>query len=162
MRSGPPEPVGAGAALLVVGTATAALLWLAKPYTAVLLVLPLHLWLGRRRASTSCPSASSAGLRWLVSAGPSRGAGIALLCLELHVEPLALLWTLLLMIAGGALSAWGLLLASLTAGCFAAAATILLRAATLGGSAPLEVTVRGPLSYAGPGSLGGTESALRR
>jgi hypothetical protein len=26
----------------------------------------------------------------------------------------------------------------------------------------LEVTIRGPLSYAGPGSLGGTESALRR
>jgi hypothetical protein len=26
----------------------------------------------------------------------------------------------------------------------------------------VEVTIRGPLSYAGPGSLGGTESALRR
>jgi len=25
-----------------------------------------------------------------------------------------------------------------------------------------EVTIRGPLTYAGPGSLGGTESALRR
>jgi hypothetical protein len=25
-----------------------------------------------------------------------------------------------------------------------------------------DITVRGPLSYAGPGSLGGTESALRR
>jgi hypothetical protein len=25
-----------------------------------------------------------------------------------------------------------------------------------------EVTIRGPRSYAGPGSLGGTESALRR
>jgi hypothetical protein len=27
---------------------------------------------------------------------------------------------------------------------------------------PLEITIRGPLGYAGPGSLGGTESALRR
>jgi hypothetical protein len=26
----------------------------------------------------------------------------------------------------------------------------------------VEITIRGPLSYAGPGSLGGTESALRR
>jgi hypothetical protein len=26
----------------------------------------------------------------------------------------------------------------------------------------LPITVRGPRSYAGPGSLGGTESALRR
>jgi hypothetical protein len=25
-----------------------------------------------------------------------------------------------------------------------------------------EITIRGPLSYAGPGSLGGTQSALRR
>jgi hypothetical protein len=25
-----------------------------------------------------------------------------------------------------------------------------------------EITIRGPMSYAGPGSLGGTESALRR
>jgi hypothetical protein len=25
-----------------------------------------------------------------------------------------------------------------------------------------RITVRGPLTYAGPGSLGGTESALRR
>ena len=27
---------------------------------------------------------------------------------------------------------------------------------------PREITIRGPLTYAGPGSLGGTESALRR
>jgi hypothetical protein len=25
----------------------------------------------------------------------------------------------------------------------------------------IEVTIRGPMTYAGPGSLGGTESALR-
>jgi hypothetical protein len=27
---------------------------------------------------------------------------------------------------------------------------------------PVPVTVRGPITYAGPGSLGGTKSALRR
>ena len=38
-----------------------------------------------------------------------------------------------------------------------------------GGGSPLamldsriEITVRGPIGYAGPGSLGGTQSALRR
>src|SRR5207244_2648869 len=31
-----------------------------------------------------------------------------------------------------------------------------------GPGGPEEVTVRGPVTYAGPGSLGGTESALRR
>ena len=36
------------------------------------------------------------------------------------------------------------------------------RLARAGPEAPSEVTVRGPVTYAGPGSLGGTESALRR
>jgi hypothetical protein len=53
-------------------------------------------------------------------------------------------------------------LASLTAGSFAAAAGLLLRRGAIGPDQREEVTVRGPLSYAGPGSLGGTESALRR
>jgi hypothetical protein len=40
---------------------------------------------------------------------------------------------------------------------------IALRALRQPRSAPTPpVSVRGPVSYAGPGSLGGTESALRR
>ena len=35
-----------------------------------------------------------------------------------------------------------------------------LAPSSAGGDRP--VTVRGPLSYAGPGSLGGTDSAMRR
>jgi hypothetical protein len=80
----------------------------------------------------------------------------------LHVEPFALAWTTVLLIAGGGISATGLVLASLTAGSFAAAAGLLLRRGAIGPDQREEVTVRGPLSYAGPGSLGGTESALRR
>jgi len=44
-HKGPPESIGAGAALLVVGSVTATLLWFANPYTAALLIVPLHLWL---------------------------------------------------------------------------------------------------------------------
>jgi hypothetical protein len=40
--------------------------------------------------------------------------------------------------------------------------TIVLRNWSGGPDAEAHVTVRGPTSYAGPGSLGGTESALRR
>jgi hypothetical protein len=56
---------------------------------------------------------------------------------------------------------WSLLL-----GCAAAMALVALgsppaaRAAEL--DEPIEVSIRGPIGYAGPGSLGGTESALRR
>ena len=89
-------------------------------------------------------------------------AALALICSVLHIEPFALLWTTVLLIAGGGISATGLVLASLTAGSFAAAAALLLRRATIDPAQRVEVTVRGPLSYAGPGSLGGTESALRR
>jgi hypothetical protein len=39
---------------------------------------------------------------------------------------------------------------------------VLLRKRRPEDEGPQDVTVRGPVSYAGPGSLGGTESALRR
>ncbi|HEX4483853.1 MAG TPA: hypothetical protein VH081_08700, partial [Solirubrobacteraceae bacterium] len=72
-----------------------------------------------------------------------------------------------LLLAGGHVGAPGVLLWSLALGCGAASALI-----ALGGSSgstfeqddvdDREITIRGPLSYAGPGSLGGTGSALRR
>jgi hypothetical protein len=157
---GPPESIGAGAALLIVGSVTATLLWFANPYTAALLIVPLHLWLVVLTREHNRPPLLGA-LYLLLSLAPLIAA-IALLCAGLRVEPLALVWTLVLLIAGGGLSVAGLLLAALLAGCFVAAAALLLRPGTLGPREPAAVTVRGPLSYAGPGSLGGTESALRR
>ncbi|HXR13970.1 MAG TPA: hypothetical protein VN740_04855 [Solirubrobacteraceae bacterium] len=157
---GVPEPVGAAAALLLAGTAVAALLWIANPYTAALLVVPMHLWLvvltrehGRR------PLLGAVFL--LISLAPLIAA-TAIVCAALHVEPLALAWTLMMLIAGGGISAYAILLSSLAAGVFVAAAALLLRTRTPAADERVEVTVRGPLSYAGPGSLGGTPSALRR
>jgi hypothetical protein len=159
-NSGPPDPVGAAAALLIVTTATAALLWLANPYTAALLIIPAHVWLVvLTREHERAPSLGALCLA--VSLVPL-AAAVGLLCGALHVEPLALSWTLVLAIAGGTLSPYGLLLASLTAGSIVAAAALLLRRGGVGRDDRAEVTVRGPLSYAGPGSLGGTESALHR
>jgi hypothetical protein len=54
----------------------------------------------------------------------------------------------------------GALLGSLLAGTLISAVLVALRAGRT--QRPAEVTVRGPVTYAGPGSLGGTESALRR
>jgi hypothetical protein len=76
-------------------------------------------------------------------------------------------WTGLLLLAGGHVGFVAALLWSVAFGCAVAAGLV----ASGSSSAPLpgvrtgddaEVTIRGPLSYAGPGSLGGTESALRR
>jgi hypothetical protein len=71
-----------------------------------------------------------------------------------------------LLLAGGhvglaAAVAWSVLL-----GCAAGMTLVALRtppsARALEPDEPIEITIRGPLGYAGPGSLGGTESALRR
>ena len=52
---------------------------------------------------------------------------------------------------------------ALALGCAASAVIIGLRAVRASAAiADQAVTVRGPASYAGPGSLGGTKSALRR
>ncbi len=156
----PPDPVGAAVALLILASVTGTLLWLENPYTATLLILPAHLWLvvlTREHERSPTLGAFCVAISLVPLA-----AVLALICSVLHVEPFALLWTTILLIAGGGISATGLVLASLTAGSFAAAAALLLRPAAIGPDQRVEVTVRGPLSYAGPGSLGGTESALRR
>jgi hypothetical protein len=157
---GSPEPVGATAALLLTGTGVAALLWLANPYTAALVVLPLHLWLVTLTREAERPLPLS--LAYLALSLAPFVAALAVVCVSLHTEPVALTWTLVLLIAGGGLSPYGLILASLSAGLFVAAAAILLRARALRASERAEITVRGPATYAGPGSLGGTPSALRR
>ena len=160
-RGGPADPVGATAALLIVVTATAAALWIANPYTAALLILPGQGWLVVLTREHGHRPPWLGALCVVVSLLPAIAAA-GLICSVLHVEPLALAWTLVLLVAGGGLPPIGVILGALTAGTFVAAAVLLLRGGVPGGDAPAEVTVRGPLSYAGPGSLGGTESALRR
>ena len=85
---------------------------------------------------------------------------------QLGLGPGALAWSAVLAVAGGHVGMGSALLWSIALGCGVAA----LRLAALRAPDPLdvqaprgrEVAIRGPMSYAGPGSLGGTESALRR
>jgi ABC-type Fe3+ transport system permease subunit len=57
-------------------------------------------------------------------------------------------------------SVWAAVLESLIAGSLASA--IIVALARPRAEHQARMTVRGPSTYAGPGSLGGTESALRR
>jgi hypothetical protein len=66
----------------------------------------------------------------------------------------------LLVVSTAAGSVGSAILGSLVAGSLTASA--LLSVDGTGPRTAPEITVRGPVSYAGPGSLGGTESALRR
>ena len=77
-------------------------------------------------------------------------------------------WSAVLLLAGGHVGLLAAALWSVAGGCFVAIARLALTppAGPVGGGNGFdehgEITIRGPLSYAGPGSLGGTRSALRR
>jgi hypothetical protein len=81
---------------------------------------------------------------------------------SLGVDPIGLAWSGVLLVAGGHVSLISAIEWSVVAGC---ALGIVLIAARAVREVPVEdqpVTIRGPVTYAGPGSLGGTKSALRR
>ena len=85
---------------------------------------------------------------------------------HLALGPVRAAWLAVSLVAGGVVSIPAALGWSLAAGCTVAAVLVALtppRSASRAGSEePIEITIRGPLTYAGPGSIGGTESALRR
>jgi hypothetical protein len=72
------------------------------------------------------------------------------------------IWEGVLLLAGHGVSLIAALEWSLVLGCLAGVATLSVLAARGSRATPVPVTVRGPITYAGPGSLGGTKSALRR
>jgi hypothetical protein len=175
----PVRPRGDAAilALLLVLGGVAVVVWALDPLTALLLVPALNLWL------VFISPAWVAGVR-----GASGGRIQALALVALGVVPLALLvafyaaqldlgpggvaHTALLLFAGGRIGAGGVVLWSVAFGCLAGALLVALAPGPaddprIGGpddgvGEHEAITLRGPLSYAGPGSLGGTESALRR
>ena len=159
-----PDGEVAGLPPVLLLTGLASLVWIGNPYTALLAILAVHLWL----------LIASPELR------PRRGIALALVAAG--IAPLALLiafyshqlgygpgraaYEAVLLVAGGHVGLGSALLWSIAFGCAVAVALV----AALPPPAPVEpelgegpeITIRGPLSYAGPGSLGGTESALRR
>jgi hypothetical protein len=153
-----PEPVGAGAALLATSCVVAFLVWLGNPYTALLLVVPIHVWLiVLTREGGHNPLGGALAL--VVSLALPLGA-LWLVCIGLRISAPGLMWTLMLLVAGGGMSFAGLLLGSVACGCAVAAGVLLLAPAPA--LPPAIPGTRRPLGYTGPGSLGGTESALRR
>jgi hypothetical protein len=156
------EGPGGGAALMLVWSVLAALLWVVNPYAAAFMLPAAHLWL--------LVAAPGVRLR--------RGVAVGLVALSLlpfaigalniaaqgGLDPLAFAWALLLSVAGGHIGPVAWLFWSIATGCAAAAMVLAWRTRRLPPEETGEppITVRGPVTYAGPGSLGGTESALRR
>jgi hypothetical protein len=81
---------------------------------------------------------------------------------QFGLGPLGVIWTGVLLVAGGGLGIPALLEWSIVGGCAVSVGLIATRATRAEAPEIAPVTVRGPVTYAGPGSLGGTKSALRR
>jgi hypothetical protein len=152
---------GAGTALLVMWCALAGVLWLTNPYAAALLVPGAHLLLLVVAREVRLRRALALALVAL-SAVPFVLVDLSIAG-QLGLSPGHFAWFSVLLVAGGIVGPLGWAIWSLVLVCLLAAVVLALRARpALAASEPEHVTVRGPVSYAGPGSLGGTESALRR
>jgi hypothetical protein len=158
--AGDPAEPGAGLVVVLVAVAVTICLWVANPYAAALVIPALHVWLFAlapgfrlRRAPGLVVVALGVLPLALVASGLARSLGLGFVDAA---------WEGLQLAAGGHVSALSLLLWSVLAGCAASALLVAARGPDDADDAEIPITVRGPASYAGPGSLGGTESALRR
>lgn len=151
---------GGATAILLVLSAAALLVWLANPYASLLLIPALHLWLLAMAPETHLRRPVAVAL-WAAGLLPPLLVAYAY-ARQFGLDPLELAWMGLLLVAGGALSPLAVLVWSVVLGCAACALIVVLRASSGAAEAATPITVRGPKTYAGPGSLGGTESALRR
>jgi hypothetical protein len=139
----------------------AAVVWAANPYAAALLLPAAHLWLFAAAPQTRLVGWPGVAA---IAAGLLPFVLVALYFMRaLGLDPLELAWMMLLSAASGQLSLAVAVVAGGLLACLAALLAVMrTRRRVAAGAEPEPLRTRGPVTYAGPGSLGGTESALRR
>src|SRR3954447_19797321 len=154
-----PDSPGAGAALALVLAAVSVAVWVVNPFAALALLPALHIWLLVSASPVPPPRAAAIAFAALGLLVPLL-IGVGILD-RLSLGPLGGLWYGFLLVTGHHVGLYTAVVGAVVLTCFAAAVRI--AAARKRPRPEREVaTVRGPGGYAGPGSLGGTESALRR
>jgi hypothetical protein len=155
-------PSGVDGLAVTTGTwlsGVAAVTWVLNPYAAGVLILAAHLWL----------FAAGGWRGWLAIAAVTIGL-LPVLAVGIHygyalnLDPVGLAWGAALGAAAGS-GMWSTLLLGTVLAALAGVVRVLFARRRIARESPHEgpsIKTRGPLSYAGPGSLGGTESALRR
>ena len=150
---------GAAVAVALILSIASMLVLLINPYFALLLVPGLHLWI--LATLTDPPPPARARLVMLL-------LGLVPLLLlavyelvQLELDPISGAWYLFLLVTGGQVGFAAVVLGAALAAAFGSVVAI-VRAGDPDEIAPTGPSVRGPASYAGPGSLGGTGSALKR
>ncbi|MEJ7783249.1 MAG: hypothetical protein WKF96_00505 [Solirubrobacteraceae bacterium] len=152
------EGGGPAAALTLAITAVAVAVWAANPFAAAVLVLPAHLWMLAAAPEVRWGRASALAMV-LVALLPA-ALVLAVYANAIGASPAQLPWALLLLVAGGQVGVLALLAICALGACAVGAFRLALLPAS--GEAPpaSAESVRGPMGYAGPGSLGGTESGF--
>jgi hypothetical protein len=162
-RLATPGGPGAAVAVALVLGASSLLLWVVNPYAGLLVVPAAHLWLLALLLTGPPPRRLRALLLGLGALPPLCVAIYYLFALG--IDPLEGAWYLFLLVTGHTVAPVTTFVGCLVLGALCAAAELVYRQP---GAAPAEEeptegpSVFGPGAYAGPGSLGGTESALRR
>ena len=151
---------GATAAVVVLLCAAAFAVWLANPFAALLLMPAVHLWLLAINADLRVPLPLRLALA-LVGIAPVV-AVVVYYANEFGYGAGGLLWQAALLLAGHGVSVLAAIAWSVVIGCLLGVLALIVLSDRGAHPEPVEVTVRGPVTYAGPGSLGGTKSALRR
>jgi hypothetical protein len=163
----PRTPAAPGAACVtsLVFSFTAIAVWFVDPYTALLAVPALHLWM---LATQTELRPRTALIFYLLGLLPGLLLATYYL-IRLDMDPLRGLWYLSLLVTGGALGFPSAVLGCVLLGITASVAAILRARAKAGIGVPPPPEEReqgppvfGPGGHAGPGMLGGTESALKR
>jgi peptidase M28-like protein len=164
-----PSADGAGVAAMLVLLAVALLAWALDPFACLLLVPAAHMGLlvvEGSRGGWRPPRARGTALLAMLTGALPIVLLLAYHARELGLGPGGLAESIVLALAGGQVGAVAALVWSAALGCLLALATLSLPGSAEPGPdeghESIELSTRGPISYAGPGSLGGTESALRR
>jgi hypothetical protein len=131
--------------------------WVINPFAAALLLPAAHLWLFAAGGWRGRPALGALLAGLLAPALVAVYYGFAF-----RLGPGGLAWGGVLGATAGAGLGTTVLLAGLVAGLAGLVRVVVGRRSESRREGGVEIRTRGPLSYAGPGSLGGTESALRR
>jgi hypothetical protein len=157
---GKPASEGAAATVALVFCLTVIALWLSNPFAALLALPALHAWLLVYAPGIRIRRPLALGIVAATLIPPALVVLYDALHLGLGIDQV--LWQGLLLAAGGQVGFLTLLVWSLGLGCLACTLAVARAGAPDPGAGGPAPRTRGPASYAGPGSLGGTQSALRR
>jgi hypothetical protein len=160
---GPDRPDdGTAIAMGLVLVVVALLLWYANPLAAALLVPALHLWIWGVDSDLAIPGGAWTRSVMVALAAIPTAAVVVFYGHALGFGAGQLAYEAVLLLAGHGVSWVAAVEWALVLGCMVTAVVLIVVQARRPEPVAAPVTVRGPLSYAGPGSLGGTKSALRR